>query len=69
MNELPIDELRGKIREGKLDCQQCVELVASDVHHLDGDHSNNTPSNLVPWCKRCHNEYMAKMKLEVVSHD
>ena len=25
-----------------------------DVHHVDGDHSNNDPSNLITLCANCH---------------
>jgi len=30
--------------------------MATDVHHLDGEHSNGDPRNLAPACKLCHNE-------------
>lgn len=58
VNTLPIDELRDKIRskEGII-CWNCDEQRSTDVHHRDGDHSNSEPSNLAPWCKRCHNEH------------
>jgi hypothetical protein len=32
------------------------ERRATDIHHLNGDHSNNEPPNLVPSCKLCHDE-------------
>jgi hypothetical protein len=24
------------------------------IHHIDGDHSNNDPDNLIPLCTTCH---------------
>lgn len=57
VNDLSIEELRGKIRKKDgLVCWSCDKHKANDVHHLDGNHSNNIPSNLTPYCKRCHNE-------------
>ena len=35
-------------------CTECGKPDASDVHHLDGDHTNNTPSNLARLCRSCH---------------
>jgi len=29
---------------------------ATDIHHVDGDHSNNEASNLVATCKLCHDQ-------------
>lgn len=58
-NTLEVGELRAKIRskEHPTMCWNCDGHKATDVHHQDDDHGNNDPSNLVPWCKRCHNEY------------
>ena len=34
---------------------RCVcGAVAFEVHHVDGDPSNNDPDNLRPLCKGCH---------------
>ena len=36
-------------------CQDCGrEGVRLEVHHVDGDRSNNELSNLAPYCKRDH---------------
>lgn len=64
-NELPINELRSLLRKKDITvpCWRCEDLhpgeerEAHDVHHIDGDHSNNAPENLAPYCKRCHNEH------------
>jgi hypothetical protein len=56
-NTLSRSDLRGLIRSGKgIRCAvvNCAHR-ATDIHHLDGDHSNDAPSNLAPACKRCHN--------------
>jgi len=41
-----------------LDCpgisEKGVPHLATDVHHLDHNHSNNAPENLAPACKVCH---------------
>ena len=35
-------------------CKICGSEVDLDVHHIDGDHSNNVLENLVYLCRRCH---------------
>lgn len=35
-------------------CQICKETEVLDLHHLDNDNTNNTPSNLVVICPNCH---------------
>jgi hypothetical protein len=35
-------------------CTQCGKERGSDVHHVDGDHTNNEPSNLRRLCRSCH---------------
>lgn len=56
-NILPIADLRVSIRGGEQTCaaEDC-NRQASDVHHLDHNHSNNDLLNLVPACKLCHDE-------------
>lgn len=34
-------------------CTDCPDS-AVERHHVDGDVTNNAPSNLVPLCRRCH---------------
>jgi len=59
-NTLSIDELRARLRQsrklGPVPCWHCGEHDATDVHHLNGVHHDNTTENLAPYCKRCHNE-------------
>lgn len=31
-----------------------VLMIQLDVDHIDGDHSNNDPSNLQTLCANCH---------------
>lgn len=57
MNTLPVTDLRTKLRKKTLTCVSCKKHIATDVHHLDGNHSDNTPANLIPWCKLCHDQY------------
>jgi hypothetical protein len=35
-------------------CSECLKPSASDVHHLDEDHTNNSPENLLRLCRSCH---------------
>lgn len=62
-NWLPIGDLRALLTKGRKEkrkavtCWGCEAHRSTDVHHRDGNHSNNAPSNLICWCKRCHNEY------------
>jgi len=57
-NKLSYTELRDKLRESsKTICSvdKCKK-IATDIHHLDENHSNNEPENLVLVCKIHHNE-------------
>jgi len=36
-------------------CSRCAKPDASDVHHKDGNHLNNSPDNLERICRSCHN--------------
>ena len=36
-------------------CNRCAKPSARDVHHMDGDHLNNLPTNLERICRSCHN--------------
>jgi len=56
MNTLTIGELRLQVSKGKTLCALCEEHRASDVHHLNGNHSDDRPENLAPACKLCHDE-------------
>ena len=56
-NTLSVTDLRQSIREGKQVCAGVgCDRKASDVHHLDHNHSHNDPLNLAPACKLCHDQ-------------
>lgn len=40
-------------------CEICGTSVSVEVHHIDGDGSNNDLDNLVPICRDHHNEIHA----------
>jgi 5-methylcytosine-specific restriction endonuclease McrA len=42
------------------DCDECVTLENLHIHHLDHDHSNKDPENLVPMHISCHARCHAK---------
>lgn len=55
---MEVTELRKKLKAGKLICcVNCGEHAATDVHHLNGNHSDNRPENLATWCKLCHDQH------------
>lgn len=35
-------------------CETCGQPKARDVHHKDGDHTNNALTNLIRLCRSCH---------------
>ena len=35
-------------------CQVCGELKKLDIHHKDGNHSNDIEENRVALCRKCH---------------
>ncbi len=37
-------------------CVDCGDTDPRDVHHVDGNHRNNKPGNLVRICRSCHNK-------------
>lgn len=41
-------------RYQKTECLICAAVADLQVHHVDGDHSNNSPDNLATLCQRCH---------------
>lgn len=43
-------------------CIICGESLIVAVHHLDGDHSNNEPANLIPLCPTHHIYWHSKHK-------
>lgn len=57
-NDLDLPSLRAAIKQedSKAECaaREC-DRKATDVHHIDGEHSNDDPFNLAPVCKLCHN--------------
>lgn len=41
-------------------CAICSEQLIVEVHHLDEDHTNNAPENLVPLCPTHHQYWHSK---------
>lgn len=46
----------------KQKCETCETSKSLQVHHVDQDHTNNTPSNLQTLCKHCHGFWHATQK-------
>lgn len=44
------------------ECVVCQEALLVEVHHLDGDHSNNAPENLVPLCSTHHQYWHSRYR-------
>ena len=55
------------MRRANWTCQQCETRLADEVHHADGDPSNNAAANLICLCLRCHREVTAAMRRMEVS--
>jgi hypothetical protein len=58
-NQLALADLRKEIRDKdvKVGCAAIgCNKPATDVHHMDGEHSNDDPGNLAASCKLCHND-------------
>ena len=50
-------ELREHIRQRahyRCENPDCKEHVKPEIHHIDGDNSNNSPRNLIALCPNCH---------------
>jgi len=47
-------------------CEVCGCSVATDVHHKNGDFTNNNPDNLMRICRSCHNKMHRKKKTCVI---
>jgi len=46
-------------------CQACNEVKKLDIHHIDGNHSNDVPENRLNLCSRCH--HLAHIELNLLS--
>ena len=45
---------RARRVKGDGPCEDCGAKVAVDVHHIDGDPTNNVQDNLARLCRPCH---------------
>lgn len=52
---------RIKKRDGNA-CRTCGATENLTIHHIDHDHRNNTPDNLITLCKECHDNLHRKKK-------
>lgn len=46
-------------------CVVCGEDEIVEIHHMDEDHSNNEPSNLVPLCPTHHRYWHSKLRHKI----
>lgn len=42
------------VKRDHYQCVACSDTKRLEVHHIDGDTSNNIPENLITLCKSCH---------------
>jgi len=56
-------------------CVKCKKRESTDTHHIDGDHKNNTPKNILNICTLCHAEIhgispkKSELKRQVIFRD
>jgi len=50
------------------ECIICKENRIVDVHHHDGNHDNNEPSNLIPLCPTHHTLYHSRFRDDVLPY-
>ena len=43
----------------------CTERIALDVHHMDEDHGNSSPENLIPLCRNHHFYWHSDRRSEI----
>lgn len=46
-------------------CRRCASTGKLDVHHLDGNRSNNVTSNLETLCRSCHMHEHSKKRRDI----
>lgn len=52
-------ELKDRVKRGQhWKCKKCGKSIKSggQIHHKDGNHSNNDIRNLVALCTKCHRQ-------------
>lgn len=56
--------LAEEVRQGRrqMVCVRCLELKELHVHHNDGQHLNNLPTNLVYCCQKHHSEMESELR-------
>lgn len=65
--------MSGSHRQRALDehgrrCANCGASEGIEVHHRDGDRSNNEVSNLLPLCRHCHRR-LHRVGLDGLEHE
>ena len=60
-----------QLLRGSASCYLCQATEYLQVHHLNWQHSDDTPSNLLIVCQRCHTElhkagYLTAQELESI---
>jgi len=51
------------------ECQICGNDENIDVHHRDGDRTNNNIENLIPLCHSCHKQIHNKNKISELASE
>ena len=63
LNSYAWQKLRASVLAGEPLCRHCAKqgltVAATDVDHIDGDPSNNSPENLQPLDHACHSRKTA----------
>jgi hypothetical protein len=59
---IPVSVKREVLIEASYRCAvpRCLDAIAIDVHHIDGNPANNDQSNLIALCPTCHAAFHRK---------
>jgi 5-methylcytosine-specific restriction endonuclease McrA len=64
LNSAQWQKLRASVLDREPLCRHCARrgqnVAATDVDHISGDPSDNSPDNLQPLCHECHSEKTAR---------
>ena len=49
-------------------CERCGSLRNINIHHKNGNHSNDVPENRQALCRRCHSQAHVQLLIHTTGH-